>query len=251
MHTFDTLTGTIAHSGLLLIQLTKLNYILNLVHSFDTLTGIWTEQLVDEAWTRMGHSASLLDPRRILIYGGELAQPQDLRNSKARLSRDLLILDTAAMCASAVTVNGEAPPSRSFHSASLVPASVHSASAATAMVPGAKPAPVAEKRGEWGEALEASALYVFGGKLGGVSVNDLMVFDTATRTWSYPGMPVLAGLFYSSIRPLLTLVRTQPRVADSRTLASGIRAPSSDMTTAAQQVLGLFWLCIRSLLAVY
>jgi hypothetical protein len=173
------------------MQLTKLNHILNWVHSFDTLTGIWTEQLVDEAWTRMGHSASLLDPRRILIYGGELAQPEDLRNSKARLSRDLLVLDTAAMCASTVMVHGEAPPSRSFHSASLVPASVHSAATATAEVPGAKPAPVAEKGGEGGggrEALEANALYVFGGKLGGVSVNDLMVFDTATRTWSYPAM---------------------------------------------------------------
>ena len=35
-------------------------------------------------------------------------------------------------------------------------------------------------------ASDTASVFVFGGKLGPVCVNDLMVFDTSAKRWSYP-----------------------------------------------------------------
>lgn len=88
------------------------------VHIFDTLTGIWTQQHVDAAWTRVGHSATLVG-RQIYIYGGDFALEAEKQNDAARMQPDLVLLNAASMCITEPEIQGELPPRRSHHSGAL------------------------------------------------------------------------------------------------------------------------------------
>jgi hypothetical protein len=151
------------------------------VHIFDTSTGIWTQQLVESAWTRKGHTASLASKQRIYIYGGDLALSQDMHDTSGRLEQDrgldLVLLDAATMRISSPEMTGTSPPRRSYHSACLVPACEAGATAATA---------ASLNSSDEAKSPDTGFLYIFGGKIGAVSVNDLMVLDVATYRWSYP-----------------------------------------------------------------
>lgn len=88
------------------------------VHIFDTLTGIWTQQHVDAAWARVGHSATLVG-RQIYVYGGDLALAADKQNDAARAQPDLVLLNAASMCITAPKIDGDVPPRRAYHSGAL------------------------------------------------------------------------------------------------------------------------------------
>jgi len=88
------------------------------VHIFDTLTGIWTQQLLPAAWSRKGHSATLVGSQ-IYIYGGELALAADKLSDAARAQSDLVLLNAVSMSVTEPETAGEAPPNRSYHSGAL------------------------------------------------------------------------------------------------------------------------------------
>jgi hypothetical protein len=186
------------------------------VHSFDTKTGLWSKQPVESAFPRKGHSATLVGTS-IYIYGGDLVtQPLVMAVSDQRVQSDMVLLNTASMSIFVPEVSGDKPPRRSFHSATLVPHIL--ASPAHHDAAASEPAILSEDSVEEAVggrgAQSAGALYVFGGKVGSVCVNDLLRFDTSTNSWTYP---VTTGRYVC----LCTSARTRLCVGASACLCTG------------------------------
>ena len=181
------------------------------VFSFDTTTGIWKQQFVDAAWPRKGHTATLVGDTNIYVYAGDLALPDAEIHDQdgARLQPDLVVFDTVKMAVRTPTVLGDVPARRALHSACYVPPNVvtfsqlPAAAAPHAAKDGKKKACNAARRHET-DATKAAAdkqskgsLWIFGGKIGPVCVNDLMTLDLDTYAWTCPvttGMPCFGML---------------------------------------------------------